>query len=48
MRLLYVVRFKKNGKVKRFKTTASSPGEAAKHCRSGEIISAKKVRKAYN
>jgi hypothetical protein len=43
MRVAYVIRFRKNGKVKRFRTTASSPKEAAQRCRGGQVISVRKA-----
>lgn len=47
MRFVFVVRFKENGRVKAFKTTANSPGDAAKKMhRSGRILSVKKFKKA--
>jgi len=43
MRLAFVVRFKKNGKVGNFKTSARSPKEAAQKCRNGRILSVRKT-----
>lgn len=43
MRVLFVVRFRKNGKVGSFKTYANKSGEAAKKCRGGKIISVRKA-----
>jgi len=43
MRLLFVVRFRRNGKVGSFKTYASKSGEAAHKCRSGKVLSVRKA-----
>lgn len=43
MRMVFVVRFKANGKTKRYKTTAESPKKAAARCRGGRVLSVRKA-----